>query len=381
MSLRMTILQMKNNMKNKGLLFLFFLGAPLSQVLAQGPTKEAMNNFALYSNSGKITYLQKAKTLIDGALLNRKDSSNYKNNLTRALIYSSLAYEDSSRTIKYVKDPIEETQFSLSFLDNPKLNDENKPQLDFVNTQLSKAWIVKANRSLRLERYREAYNNYLVVDSISPNQTIVLHNLALLSERLGLYNRAISYFEQLIQDRKRALPEYYLMLANLYESRNSNRAFDVLQEGRKLFPTNRDLLFRLINIYSDNGSYGMVESLIKDAMKQVPEDADLNYLAAFSYDINGKTEKAEELYKKVIDVESDNYNANYSLGLLYLKKYLSSSTNDENYQNLAKKYLTLAGEINPNSVKVLKSLALLYNKSGDMVEQEKINNKLKQFIQ
>lgn len=357
------------------------LGTAATSTYAQGPVKEAMNNFALFTNKGNFSYLETAKKSIDGALLNRKDSSNYKNNLIRGLIYSSLAYVDSTRKLKYVKDPIEETNYSLSFLDNPKLNDENKPQIDYIKTQLSKAWIVKANRALAADKYREAYSNYLSVDSISPDQTIVRHNLALLSERMGLYSRAIYYYEQLISDRRRALPEYFMALSNLYESRNSSKAFDVLIEGRKLFPTNKDILFRLINMYADNGSYGLIEPLLKDALKSTPESPQLNYLAGFSYDVGGKPDRAEEYYKKVIEADADNYDANYSLGLLYLKKYLADTNNSENYQDLAKKYLSLAGEINPNSVKVLKSLALLYNKSGDMIEQEKVNNKLKQFIQ
>ncbi len=350
-----------------------------SSVPAQTLTREAMNNFALYTSKADFSSLEKARKSIDDAYKTRKDSFSYKNNLIRSLVYSSLAFADSTRRLSYVKDPIDEALFSFNRLKYPKLNDEHKPELDFIKTQLAKAWLIKANKSVGAYNYNEAYRAYLAVDSLNSDIFNVKHNLALLSEKLGYTGRAIYYYERLISDKKRSMPDYYLALSNLYESRNSNRSLEVIQEGRKAFPGNKDLLFKEINIYIDSGAYGEVENIIDDALRMDPDNSELNYLAGFSYDIMGKKDKAEEYYKKVVSLEYDNYEGNYSLGLLYLRGYLHATNKDADL-NLAKKYLNLAGEINPNSVKVLKALALLYNSTGDMIELEKVNNKLKQFI-
>ncbi|WP_374164179.1 tetratricopeptide repeat protein [Arcticibacter sp. MXS-1] len=365
----------------KSLLLLVLSGFFVNVAFGQTMTKEAMNNFALYTSRGDFSFLEKAKKAIDDAYKTKKDSFSYKNNLIRSLVYSSLAYSDSTRKLSYAKDPIEETSFSFNRLKNPKLNDEHKPELDFVKTQLAKAWLIRANKALASYSYQEAYNAYLFVDSLnSDNDILVKHNLALLSEKLGYSARAIYYYEQLIADNRRSLPDYYLALSNLYESRNSNRSLEILQEGRRVFPGNKDLLFKMINMYADNGSYSMVETVVADALRMDPDNPELNYLAGFSYDVLGRKAKAEDYYKKVINLEYNNYEGNYSLGLLYLDRYIKSNNNKETNLNLAKKYLTLAGEINPNSVNVLKSLAVLYNTSGDMIELEKVNDKLKQFI-
>ncbi|KAA8478513.1 tetratricopeptide repeat protein [Arcticibacter tournemirensis] len=361
-------------------LFMMLLCCSGGLLSAQSLTKEAMNNFALYTNKGEFSDLEKARKSIDEAYKTRKDSFSYKNNLIRSLVYSSLAFADSTRRLSYKKDPINETLFSLNRLKSPKLNDEHKPELDYVKTQLAKAWLIKANKAITVYNYPEAYKAYLSVDSLNSELFFVKHNLALLSEKMGNISRAINYYEQLVEDRKRSLPDYYLALSNLYESRNSNKSLEVLQEGRRVFPGNKDLLFKEINIYADNGAYNMVENIVLDALKLDPDNSELNYLAGFSYDMTGKKAKAEEYYKRVISLEYNNYEGNYSLGLLYLNWYLNSANNKEVNLNLAKKYLTLAGEINPNSVNVLKSLAILYNSTGDMIELEKVNNKLKQFI-
>lgn len=347
---------------------------------AQTLTKEAMNNFALYTTKSDFSNLEKAKTAIDGAYKTRKDSFNHKNNLIRSLVYSSLAYTDSTRRLKYVKDPIEETLFSMRRLRNPNFNDEHKPELDYVNAQLVKAWLIIANRASSREDYPAAYRAYQSVDSIEKDNYLVKHNLAILSEKLGFNTRAINYYEQLIQDKKRSLPDYYLALSNLYDFRNSNKSLEILQEGRTVFPNNRDLLFKEINIYVENNAFAMVEPVIVDALKLDPDNVSLNYLAGFSYESIGKKNLAEEYYKKVITFDPNNYEGNYALGLFYLNSYIQPNNQEESSLSMAKKYLNLAGEINPNSVNVLKSLAVLYNKTGDMVELERVNEKLKQFI-
>ncbi|WP_152439738.1 tetratricopeptide repeat protein [Arcticibacter svalbardensis] len=351
-----------------------------SSLPAQTLTKEAMNNFAQYTAKADFSFLEKAKTSVDGIFKTRKDSFSYKNNLIKSLVYSSLAFADSTRKLKYVKDPIDETLFSLSRLRSRKLNDDHKPELDFVRTQLIKAWLVIANRASVNENYTAAYRAYLSVDSADNQNYFVKHNLAILSEKLGYTNKAIYYYEQLIKDRKRSLPDYYLALSNLYDFKDSNRSLEVVEEGRSLFLGNKDLLFKEINIYVDNGTYNMVENIIGDALRLDPENLHLNYLAGFSYETIGKKEKAEEYYKKVVMLEPNNYEGNYALGLFYLNSYIRPNNKKETFLSLASKYLNLAGEINPNSVNVLRSLAVLYNNTGNMVELERVNEKLKQFI-
>lgn len=323
--------------------------------------------------------LEKARKNIDEAYKTKKDSIAYRNNLIRSLVYSSLAYADSTRKLKYVKDPIDEALFSLSKLKSPKLNYEHEPEIDYVKKQLAKAWVIKANRALQATNYPLAYNSYLAVDSLDQNNYSVKYNLAVLSEKLGYVNRAIKYYEYLIKHKDRSQPDYYLALSNLYETiRNNNRSLEVLEEGRKQFPGNRDILFKEINIFIDAGAFASAEQLINNALKMDPDNLNLNYLAGFTYEMTGKRSKAENLYKKVISLEQNSYEGHYALGLLYLNLYLQ---NEENrLMNLCKQHLTRAGEINPNSLNVLKSLAILYTKTGDMIELQRVNSKLKQFI-
>ena len=348
---------------------------------AQTPIKEATNNFARYTQKPELSTLEKAKKSIDGIYKTRKDSQSYRVNLTRALIYSSLAYADSNRKFSYVKDPIDEAHLSLEKLKNPKLNYTHESEINFIRKQLANAWLIKAKKATRAFNFNDAYTAYIWVDSLSKDKYLAKHNLAVLSEKLGYTDKAIEYYTFLISDQKRSLPDYYLALANLYEqTRNTTKALAVIQSGHKAFPGSKDLLFKELNAYADNGSYEMVSKLVDDALEYLPDNLDLLYLAGFSFEMIGKRDKAEEYYKKIISLEQNNYDGNYALGLLYLNSYLKSPDKKKQLLADSKFYLNMAGEINPNSVNVLKSLMFVYNLTGNSTEMQKIKSKLSQII-
>lgn len=348
---------------------------------AQTLTKEAMNNFARYIQKPELSTLEKARKNIDEAYKTKKDSLSYRVNLIRGLVYSSLAYADSTRKLNYLKDPLAEALFALDKLKSPKLNNEHSPEIKFIRKQLSKAWLTKAKGATTNLNYTDAFTSYLWVDSLSADKYLARHNLAVLSERLGFTDKAIQYYSYLIRDKKRSLPDYYLTLSNLYEqTRNTSQAMSVIREGREVFPGNKDLLFKEINTYAENGSYETVCKLVDDAIEITPNNINLLYLAGFSFEMVGKIERAEEYYKKIISLEQNNYEGNYALGLLYLNSYLKSKENNQNLLLNSKKYLVQAEEIDPNSVNVLKSLSILYAAIGNTTDLQRVKNKLSQII-
>ena len=140
-------------------LFLSIMCLCCTFVSAQTLTKDAFNNFAKYTQKSDLSSLEKARKNIDDLYKTAKDSGNYRINLIRSLVYSSLAFTDSARKYKYVKDPIDEAQYSLSKLINPKLNYTHQPEIKFIKKQLTKAWITKAGQSIKAYNYKEAYSH------------------------------------------------------------------------------------------------------------------------------------------------------------------------------------------------------------------------------
>ncbi|HEY0669041.1 MAG TPA: tetratricopeptide repeat protein [Sphingobacteriaceae bacterium] len=360
-------------------LFVFsFLFLITSQIHAQSLIKEAMNSFALYGKKQKITDLENARKKIDALYTTKKDSNVYRNNLVRGLIYSTLAVVDVNRKYTYKKDPIEEATFSLRLLKNSKLNIKYEQELQYIRTQLAKAYLIKANKALEEGRNYDALSGYVLVNNLSSGNINVLHNLALLNERIGSIDKAIEYYNALTASES-SHPDYFLGLANLYEQRGDYvNMLSTLQKGHKEFPRNRDIIFKLLNTYSEKADYKSVLSLINHALAIEEDNNNLYYLAGFAHEVTGSLDKAEFYYKKILEKSPDNYDANYALGLLYLNSFIINTKND-NSMFLAKQHLVKANEINPNDIKALRALNILYNETGDMLQLEKINNKLNEL--
>lgn len=366
---------------NRGLILIMGLFIYNGQTLLFGQSnlKEGTNNFALFTKSGDIKKLETARKFIDDAYKTPKDSMSYKNNLVRSLIYSSLAVADSNRKLKYSKDPIEEAKFSLSKLDDDDLNFENENQILYIHRKIALSHQINANRAMNNNNYQHAFDNYLQVDSFSNDEIDVKYNLAALAEKLDKNELAIKYYKEFMERQNQLKAEQFLTMSRLYaEGGYYNEEINTLLDGLALYPKNKDILFRIINLYSNQGTYDAVVPLIEEAIAIDPDRIELNYLAGYAYEVTGNKKKAEHYYKRVIALDRNNYNGNFELGLIYLKDYLNDPKTE--YQELAQQYLLKANEINPSAVNALKALAILFEKSGNTFQYERVQNQLNKDI-
>jgi tetratricopeptide (TPR) repeat protein len=366
---------------NRGLIIIMGLFIYNGQTLLFGQSnlKEGTNNFALFTKSGDIKKLETARKFIDDAYKTPKDSMAYKNNLVRSLVYSSLAVADSNRKLKYNKDPIDEAKFSLSKLKDKNLNFENESQILYIRRKITLAHQINANRAMKNNDYQLAFDNYLQVDSFSHDEVVVKHNLAALSEKLGKKELAVKYYKEFMERQNQLKAENFLTMSRLYaEAGDNNEEMNTLLDGLDIFPKNKDILFRIINLYSDKGAYDAVVPLIEEAIALDPEKVELNYLAGYAYEVTGNKKKAEYFYKKVIALDENNYSGNFELGLIYLKDFLNNPKKE--YEELAQVYLLKANEIDPSAVNALKALAVLFQKAGNTFQYERVQNQLNKDI-
>lgn len=170
-----------------------------------------------------------------------------------------------------------------------------------------------------------------------------------------------------------------MALANLYELLGDEKnTIKILRNGSELYPGSRDLVFKLINILVNLNDYKEIIKFTEQALKLDESNINLNYLAGFSHEMAGDNVKAEKYYKVILNINPNNYEGNYALGLLYLNLYLQN-TNQSSLIYVSKYYLSKANEIDPYELKTLTSLSILYKHTGDTVELQKINNRINQL--
>src|SRR5690606_4472193 len=145
------------------LLVVFLLATGLAA--AQSNEKEGSNQFAMYTKNGDFKVLEEARKFSDNAYKERRDSSSYRSNLLRALVYSSLSVADSNRTLMYEKDPLEEANIALAKLDDKQLNFENEAQLIYINRKIAHGYLILGKKALSKNEFQAAYDHYKQVDS------------------------------------------------------------------------------------------------------------------------------------------------------------------------------------------------------------------------
>ncbi|HWL00716.1 MAG TPA: hypothetical protein VNQ55_12240 [Parapedobacter sp.] len=351
----------------------------MSPALAQSNLKEGNNSFARFMQSRDFKHLEAARKFADEAFKTKRDSTNFRNILLHGLVYSTLAVVDSNRTQKYKSDPNDIALWSLKRLTNKSVEFEYESQVDYIKRSLAKAYLIKANRAIVNANYEEAFRQYSMVDSISGKTIDVKHNLAVLSSKLGNDDDAINRYKAFTTQTETSSPTYILELAGLYQQKGDNREMlNTLLTGRQQFPESKEILFTLINAYMANDAYSAVVPLVDEAIAHEPENVSLNYIAGFSNEMEGNNKAAKKYYEKVISLDANNFEGNLELGLLYLKEYIADTNNQEG-QRRAEEHLLKANQIQPSEVNTLKSLAVLYEQSGDVIQQERVNNILNQL--
>lgn len=337
----------------------------------QSAVKEATNNFALYTQTGELKHLENAKKFIDGVYKTRRDSSNTRINLTRVMIYSSIAYADSTRKIKTEGDPIDLTLATLARLSDREKN-TRESEMAYVTQNLAAAYTYKANQALQAQEYDLAYNNFLRVKELQPKNEDIIYNLGLLANQTNRIDDAIAYYQQAITLSSRQ-PIQYLELARIYEKNNQpTERRKILEKGSANYPNNKEILFKLIETYSQQGNYNAIVPIAEHALKMEPENVDLNYLAGFSFENVGNIDKAKQFYERTVQLNDNNYEANLALGLLYLQQFMENPDDQEAQYN-AQNYLLKANEIRPHEVNALRSLAMYYENAEDDMQLDRVN--------
>jgi len=348
---------------------------------AQSNLKEGNNNFALYTKTKEFKYLEAARKFSDEAYKTKRDSLNFRNVLLHGLVYSTLAVVDSNRTQKYTADPADLGLRALKRLTNRPVSVEHGPEINYIKRSLANAYLIKANRAVANANYEEAFHQYHKVDSISRSAIDVKHNLAVLSAKIGSTEDAIKRYQAFIAQRETSAPAYILELANLYKKQGDTRSvLNTLLTGREQFPNDKEILFTLINTYLANEAYSAIVPLVDEAIAHEPENVNLNYIAGYANEMEGNNAVAKAFYEQVISLDANNFEGNLELGLIYLREYIADPDNEET-KNKAQDYLLRANQIMPSEVRALKSLAVLYDQAGDVIQKERVNSILNQLTQ
>lgn len=231
-------------------------------------------------------------------------------------------------------------------------------------------------------------------EAVLDNQVFITGLSALNADKPAI---ARPYFEQLFNKQydKPAIYEAYYQIVSAEE--NPEAAYPILEAGRKRYPQDISLLFADINHYLKINRMEELIGKLEEAIAAEPKNVSLYFTLGSVHDnlyqkaheqqagrAQDYFERAMDYYQRALAIDSDYFDAIYSIGVLYynqaamitaemnelsddysqaaLEKYDSLKTLVFEYFDLALPYFQRCERIDPNHLNTLVALTEIFAK-------------------
>lgn len=363
---------------------LLLAGGLLTAHMAFGQSeklKDVVNNLAFYNQQKDLKYLAEAKKAVDRSIVNRSDSANFTKNVYKTVVYASIAYLDSTNALQQPANFQEQVSNLINQVSQNKRKFKYDREILYAKRCLSNSYIRSAFNENKANNYQNALVLFQKAKVLTPEVPTLSVYMAYTYEKLGKYREAVQYYVDLIKAGDTKLP-FFEASVNLYKTLGDTaQALAMIKKGRETHPKNKFLLFEEVNIYNNKRDYPALKKTLADLVASEPNDSDVMFLAAACFDHLNDYDQAESFYLRSIEINSNNYDAIYNLGILYLKTAVVKNDHNIYDENLkrSKQWLEKAHEISPNDINCLKALKMLYAETHNDDQLEKVNIQLKQL--
>lgn len=187
--------------------------------------------------------------------------------------------------------------------------------------------------------FDKSINMFEYASQLEPDSADTYKNLAFVYMGAGENDKAIDPLQKLIKlehslDGYKYLGEIYynqgIILKNQFTTSHStedslksiekfNEAIQVLQEGRKYYPDNPDLLLTLSNSYINADKVDVALDIFKEGVEKDPNNKYYRYNYGVLLLGENNYEGAVEQFKKAIEIDPEYQNAIYNLAVTYVK--------------------------------------------------------------
>ncbi len=342
--------------------------------------KPVVNSLAFYKKTKDLKFLGLAKKSMDSLITTHSDSLDLQKSVYRSIVNSSILYSDSLNTLKQSPVLFDQTVQLIDKISGWKKIGRYSAEMAYVNNCIANTYIRKGFGFMGTSDFVNAAQSFIKARKYAPDFKRIDFYIAYSNNKLGNIQDAAKYYNNLIH-KGNPKAEYIQTAASLYNSiGDTAKALEIIQEGRKIYPTDRVLMADEANIYNNKKDYGSLERLLDPLLEAHPNNADIAFVAANCYDRLNRYEKAESLYSRAIELNSSAYDPVFNLGLLYFREgVLKDGAGKAKDLIMAAQMLEKANEISPNDIKGLQALQLVYTQTQNKNQLNKVNSKLKQL--
>jgi len=347
-----------------------------------------------------ISYSQKKELKLAERNIKSEDYSAARQNIQSAEKLSSQMDHKTTVKYHYLKGVVNYANGSSNIEESSIALENLNKAIDLESTSSTKLYTPKAKelriamlnrfvadsrRSLEQEDYKSAYLNLEMSYRVSPNDTLYLYNAALLATENKDFNQSLSFYNELIDLGFTGITTNYYATE---KATGEDQAF-TSQDQRKLFikagthENPRDLelesvemnvLRSMAAIYRNQNDYDKSLSFIEKA--KALDENDINIILLESnirWEI-GDVESYEKLITKALEIDPDNADLHFNLGVISSDKGKAIEIDDADkamsHYNKAMSHYNKAIEIDSAYTRAyLNAAALILQKEESIIKE------------
>ena len=364
-------------------------GAPL---LGSAQTS-AVTNAILNQRTG---LLDKARTDIDKAIVNEKTSGKPKTWLTRGQIYEGMLespiYSKQLQAGEGLQKAFE--SYSKTIELDTKDGEFGKQAAPRMDALYGRAFNEGVN-GYNAKDYDKAISNYTLASKMKPQDTTAVLYSAYAYEAKQDYAGAKASYNQLLGMSYKS-PALYSRLLQIARQQNDKvEAAKVLQQALVAYPNNKNFMLEDLNASLSGGKGEDAIAKINKTIAADPTNSNLYAVRGSLYDTQKKTDLAVADYRKAVELDPKNFDAQYNLGVynynkaaeaytkaskMDLKSYQVSGrsleANGKKYFESAIPYFEKALEMQPTDRNTLTSLKKIYFRLGRTADSERLQARI-----
>ena len=169
--------------------------------------------------------------------------------------------------------------------------------------------------------YETAYDNFMDVSMINPEDTTGYLYGAMMAQELERYDDAIKNYDKLFElgNYSKSALGSVIYIYNT-EKEDPEKALEYIKIAQEKYPDDNDFQRQEVDILIKMDKLDDAIVQLKNAISHEPENALLVSNLAMLYDMTEHYDSAEVYYKKALDMEPENRNALINLAVLYIGK-------------------------------------------------------------
>jgi tetratricopeptide (TPR) repeat protein len=175
-----------------------------------------------------------------------------------------------------------------------------------------------SNAMYKNEMFKEAGELYMTQamfsDAVNELDTTSIFNGAICYEKASEYVKAAEGYEKLAKAGYKGTTTYVLASAAYRKGGQPEKSKAIIAEGRKKYPSDKDLLLELVNTNIDQGDAAGAEAALNEAIAKDPNNKQLHYTIGTIYIDLKENAKAEQALNKSLEIDPEYTDALYQLG-------------------------------------------------------------------